>query len=587
VLPDVPAVDRSFDYTLPAELAPDVEIGTLVRVGLHGRRVRGWVMELDATPAVDAGRLRAVLAVVGAGPPDDLVALSAFGAWRWAGPRAAFLRAASAPNRVAPSVIGELDIAIFPAVGAPVALPDARVRLVVCPPGGGRVDLVRALLEPTGSTIVLVPDASEGSAIGRELADDGRSVIVLRSDQTAAARTAAWVEARRGACVVVGTRVAVLAPVPDLAGIVVVDDADEALAEERAPAWHARELAHERARRATARLSLLTPAPTAEALELAGAACADAGGGRRAWPRLEIVDLRDEPPGVGLLSSALGPALHRAIEAGGRALCVLNRRGRAQLLVCRSCGSVARCLRCDARVAEGEGTRQCARCGLEQPGPCPTCGAGVFRKLRPGVTGLRDVVAGLVPHHRVIAVDAASAPLPPYDVAVGTEAVLHRARATSVPVRTVAFLDFDQELLAPRIRASEQALWLLVRAARLLGTAEAGGVLLVQTRLPGDVVLRAVASGETLPVAEAERARRRDLGLPPFGGLAEVRGDPGAVADACARLDGLVTVVGPTAGRALLRAPSSAELCDALAATDLGPARALGRLRIDVDPLRV
>jgi primosomal protein N' (replication factor Y) len=199
-----------------------------------------------------------------------------------------------------------------------------------------------------------------------------------------------------------------------------------------------------------------------------------------------------------------------------------------------------------------------------------------------------DAIADLVPRRHVIAIDSASAPMPAFDVAVGTEAVLHRVPADPRrPVRLVVFPELDQELLAPRYRAAEQALWLLVRAARLVGPAGSGGVVLVQTRLPDHEVIRAARDGDPSLVITTDRKRRRELGYPPFGGLAELSGDAVAVAVACEALRESVTVRGPADGRALLRAPTVEELCDALAATDLAPARALGRLRVDVDPLRV
>jgi primosomal protein N' (replication factor Y) len=555
------------------------------------------VVDAHVAPEAPPDRLRPLRAVVSAGPAPELVALTAFAAWRWAGPRAAFLRVASPPNIVAPGPVPDVDVAVFPpAEAAPVALPDARERVVVWPPVAARTELLRCLLEPDGSTLVLAPDPVEGEVLGAALRDEGRHVVVLRGDHPAAERTAMWDAARRGACVVIGGRVAAMAPVPDLTGVVVLDDADEALAEERAPAWHARDLAVERARRASARLTLVSPAPTVEAVELARDAVVAAPKtvAARGWPRLRVVDLRDEAPGAGLLSAPLGPALQHALDGGGRALCILNRRGRAHLLVCRACGEVAHCERCDARLEESDVGLRCARCGTVAPLQCRSCGAGVFRKLRPGVTGLRDAVAGLVPRRQVIAVDATSAPLPAFDVGVGTEALLHRApRRGDRPVRLVAFLDFDQELLAPRYRATEQALWLLVRAARVVRPPDVPegvdprGELLVQTRLPGHEVIVAASTGDVVPVLASERRRREALGFPPFGGLAEVRGDAAAVDVACALVRDAVTVVGPTGGRALLRAASTAQLCDALASVDLGPARARGRLRIDVDPLRV
>jgi primosomal protein N' (replication factor Y) len=169
---------------------------------------------------------------------------------------------------------------------------------------------------------------------------------------------------------------------------------------------------------------------------------------------------------------------------------------------------------------------------------------------------------------------------------IGTEAALHRV-APGRPVRLVAYLEVDQELLAARFRAAEQALWLLVRGARLLGDPRAGGRLLAQTRVPDHEVLRAAQAGDPLPLLRAETARRQALALPPFGGLAALAGAPGAVATAVAALRERLEVLGPVDGQALLRAPSTRELANALAATDLGPARQQGRLRVDVDPQRV
>ena len=156
----------------------------------------------------------------------------------------------------------------------------------------------------------------------------------------------------------------------------------------------------------------------------------------------------------------------------------------------------------------------------------------------------------------------------------------------------VAFLDFDQELLAPRYRAAEQALGLLVRAARRLGPRTGGGRLLVQTRLPDHEVLEAARRADPTVVAEAERPRRAALGYPPFGALAEVRGVDAAVTTLLGGLRAYpeIDVFGPTGAatglQALLRAPDVDALCDALAAT-APAARSEGRLRIAVDPLRV
>jgi primosomal protein N' (replication factor Y) len=582
VQPDVPAVRRAFDYTLPDTLTDAVRVGTIVRVPLHGRRVRGWVLDADVAAEVEDARLRAVHAVVSAGPPPDVVDLCTWTAWRWAGPLATFLRAASPPNVVPAGPEPEPETAVYP--------PDADAPsdpLVVVAPDGDDAALIARVIAPEGSTVVVDPDGTRSARVVMLLEQRGREVVSVRSDRDAAELTAAWDRARSGACVVVGGRTAIWAPVPDLARVVVVDEADEALEDERAPTWNARDVAFERVRRARAAIRVVTPAPTVDALVALGDPLPATE--RVPWPRVTVVDTRDESPGQALLSSVLADELRRLRDAGRRSVCVLNRRGRARLLACRTCGELARCERCGATVDEREDALSCPRCEQTRPVVCVHCHGTRFRAVRPGVHRVRDDLAALLPRASVAAVDASTLALPDDDVLVGTEAVLHRAPRDGT-VGLVAFLELDQELLAPRARAAEQALWLLVRAARVLGPRSDRGLLLLQTRLPEHEVVVAARDGAPLVVAAAERARRRVLGWPPFGGAAELTGEPGAVAAACDALRAVsgVTVLGPVdeGARALVRAASVRELCDALAHRAVDSAHAIGRLRVDVDPRR-
>jgi primosomal protein N' (replication factor Y) len=547
----------------------------------------------------EATELREVLAVSSAGPPADVVALCRWAAWRWAGPLATFLRAATAPNRVGDLTGPEPEAAVYP--GTPLGGRE----LVVTSPRTASTDAVP--LAPEGSTLVLDPSPARAAALATRCAAEGREVVLLGSEHADAVRTAHWARARAGACVVIGGRSAVWAPVPDLRAVVVLDEGDEALEDERAPTWNARDVAFERATRTGAAVRVLTPAPTVDAVVAVGPRVV--GPPPHAWPHVQVVDQRDEEPGHGLLSAALAEALRAAVARDARAVCVLNRRGRARLLACRTCNELARCEECGAtveqRTSEPGATQSrevlaCARCGRRRPLVCLHCHGATFRAVRPGITRVRDDLAALLPRVEVASVDASTTDVPDAPVLVGTEAVLHRVPAGST-VALVAYLELDQELLAPRARASEQALWLVARGARLLdaastgeGSARGGGRLLLQTRIPDHEVVAAVRRGDPRPLVAADAARREALGFPPFGGLAEVGGAPDAVAaaaDAVARLG--VTVLGPVvdgssrSARALLRAPSTAALCEALASSGVEAARALGRLRIDVDPRRV
>src|SRR5205807_8749784 len=167
---------------------------------------------------------------------------------------------------------------------------------------------------------------------------------------------------------------------------------------------------------------------------------------------------------------------------------------------------------------------------------------------------------------------------PDGDLLVGTEAVLHR-----VPdARLVAFLDFDQELLAPRYRAAEEALALLARAARLIGPRATGGRIVVQTRLPDHETIDAALHADPGRLALVESARRAALRFPPESALALVSGE--AAGAFVRQLDtGTLDVLGPASGgQWLVRAPDHHVLGDSLAAASRPP----GRLRVAVDPLR-
>jgi primosomal protein N' (replication factor Y) len=593
VQPDVPAVARAFDYLVPDELAHFIRVGTIVRVPLHGRRVRGWVVADNVKPEVADARLRPLRTVVSAGPPPDVVALVQWAAWRWAGPVATFLRAASPPTVVEIDPEPEVDDALYPVRALPDVLGgplDGHVRVVTWPPGEDRRLLITSLLGPEGSTLVVVPEAARAGALVTAIAREGREVLLHHGALADRERTAIWDQVRRGAHVVVGGRAAVWLPFPDLRTVVVVDENDEALQDERAPTWHAREVVLERTRRIGAPVTLVSPAPTVDARATADTAVAPPANRLRAgWPRLDIVDLRSEPPGTGLLSAGLGAVLHRAVDDGGRAICVVNRRGRARLLACRACRELARCATCGATVAQPEHDLVCARCGATRPPVCVHCGATRFRAVRPGVNAVRDEVAALMPRIAVTEVDATTDVVGNAPILVGTEAVLHRVRrGEERPVRLVAFLAFDEEVLAPRYRAAEQALWLLVRAARLLGGRRDGGVLLVQTRVPDHDVLGAATSGDPVPFTTVEAAVREATEFPPFGGLAELAGAVPAVAEAADAIRAVgLTVLGGTDGRALVRAVDATALADGLAEVDFTAARARGRLRLSVDPPRV
>ena len=565
----MPALGRAFDYLVPDGMDGRVGVGSLVRITLHGRRVGGWVIGLDSTPP-DGTILQPLSKVTGWGPPPDLVGLADWAAHRWAGRPVAFLRTASPPRAVTgvpdawtpshpvPTTGDQLAEAAFSTNGVwqPTVL-----RLA---PGADRFPLVLSACR-RGDALVLLPSVGDAEALGVRLRRAGVPVAVMPDE---------WAQARGGATVV-GARSAAWAPVVDLAAVLVLDEHDEAHKQEQTPAWHARDVVVERARRAGVPCVLASPCPSLEALEAGRLVTQPRSVEREGWPIVDVIDRRQDEPGrAGLYS----PRLVELMRGGGRVLCVLNRKGRARLLACAACGEMAGCERCGAALGQAEpGTLSCLRCDLSRPTVCAACGGTRMKLLRVGVTRAAEELAALA-RTEVVEVTGESVPgsLSEARIYVGTEAVLHQVPQADV----VAFLDLDQELLAPRYRAAEEALALLARASRILGGRRRDGRLVLQTRLPEHEVVQAALHADPSRVSAAERQRRRTLGYPPSTAMAAVSG---AAADEYVLGVEGVDLLGPRDGTWLLRAPDHATLLSAL---EQAP-RPAGRLRLDVDPLRV
>ena len=616
VLIDEPAVDREFTYLLPAELASGrvaARVGTIVRVPLVGRAVRGWITQLDA-PEPDGVELLRIDRVLSEGPPPHVVELASWAAWRWAGTRAHFLRTAS-PDRIVTGLPSSRPASLPNGMpddpsDAPEWVKDAFggdhpptvVRLGPC---ADEWPLVAEALR-RGRVMVLVPTVAWAARLSGRLREAGVTTALASRD---------WADAA-AAHAVVGTRSAAWAPCGSLDTVIVLDEHDEAYQQEAAPTWNARDVAVERARRDGARCLLVGPMPSPDTLATEPAVITTARvDEREAWPRVQIADRRQDDPATG---EWCGEQLAELLRGDRSVVCVLNRKGRARLAYCASCGELAtsrqsgRALRLEKQQFVEPDS------GEVRPAVCESCGATRFRRARVGVKGVAEEMERLArrPVIQVVGEPARSAgagsrtadaagtlpvtrgtgeadarspsrwqqrqpPATQVALYIGTEAVLHRVASADA----VAFVDFDQELTAPRYRAGEEALALLVRAARLVGPRSRGGTILVQTRLPAHPVLTAAAKADPSDWRRAEVERRSVMRQPPAAAWALVSGAaaPGYIENLSAGLHaGMLDIAGPADGTWRIRGDDRVALLDALAAAE----RPSGRLRVAVDPLR-
>ena len=265
----------------------------MVRVPLGGRRVGGWVT------AVGRGRPRPAAEAAGQGhrlrSVAGLVDLAGWAAWRWAGRRSAFLNTASPPGAVVglpPPARGERPPAT-PAgsLAADAFSSEAVVVVARVPPAD---DVMPFVLEAARreDALVLAPSLATAGFLAARLRRLGVAVAQAPRD---------WTRAAAGGCVAVGARAGAWAPRPRLGAVLVLDEADEAYQEERAPTWNARDVAVERARRAGVPCVLVSPAPSLESLAIPGSVLLTPArtAERAGWPVVEVVDRRGRPARCG------------------------------------------------------------------------------------------------------------------------------------------------------------------------------------------------------------------------------------------------------------------------------------------------
>ena len=529
-----------------------VEIGSIVRVDLNGRRVRGWVVELDSTPPAGK-RLLPLRKVTGRGPSAELIELSEWAVSRWTGRRSFYLGTAS-PERVVSGLPPRFERAVS-------ELPTPAGVRIVSPD----FDPLAAVEEAhwAGPSLVIVPARRSAQRLVEALQRRGNKGVVLHPD--------GWAQAAAGGVTVIGTRAAAWCPMPVMSAVVVIDAHDEAHQSEASPTWNAIDVVTERAARSGARVALITPVPRLALLHSREVTVEEQ---RNGWAATHVIDMRKSDPHSGRYSHQLTAAL----RSDKRVVCVLNRKGRAQLLVCSACQDVATCARCASSMRSVEtGQLECRRCNATQPAICRNCGSSKLKQLRAGVTKVREELEALA-LRPVGEVTAETKELPAAHVLVGTEAVLHRVGRADV----VVFLEFDQELLASRYRAAEDALVLLARASRIVGGRKRDGVVMVQTRMPESEVIEAAVNADPMRLYEVEKVRRKELGWPPFSAIARLSG--AGASDFVDELDSSLAKFGPDDdGVWLVRATTLEQLGAALCQAK----RPKERVRIEVDPARL
>jgi primosomal protein N' (replication factor Y) (superfamily II helicase) len=414
--------------------------------------------------------------------------------------------------------------------------------------GSGKTEVYLRCIERTllggRRALVLVPEIGlTPQLLARFRERFEAPLAVLHSALTDHERLLAWRAAFSGeARLVLGTRSAVFAPVPEL-GLIVVDEEHDASFKQHEGGFRysARDLAVVRARHAGVPVLLGSATPALETLQnVAAGRYTLLRLGRRAAqaqpPLLKLVDLR----GSALHSGISAPAV-RAIEQhladDGQVLVFLNRRGYAPTLLCTACGWIAPCHECDARLTVhlGAGRLRCHHCGADAPLPprCPQCGFTV-KPVGQGTERIEEALGRLFPTAAIVRLDrdvvrrrgdleGVMRRMSSGDarILVGTQMV---TKGHDFPnVTLVVVLNADQGLFSADFRAPERLAQTIVQVAGRAGRGSRPGEVLIQTEFPDHPLLRNLLAAGYDGFARAALEERSQAAWPPFSRLAALR----------------------------------------------------------------
>jgi primosomal protein N' (replication factor Y) (superfamily II helicase) len=453
--------------------------------------------------------------------------------------------------------------------------------------GSGKTEVYLSAIERVlargGQALVLVPEINLTPQLEMLFRKRFPAVrlVSMHSHLARMPRLLGWLDAQSGrAQIVLGTRLAVFTPLPQLGLIVVDEEQDPSFKQQEGLRYSARDVAVYRARLAecpvilgsatpsleswyntqlNAQLSTQTTIQTSVQPSTQTRASNKTRAGAResqtnlarytllylsrravpgaAMPAVKLIDTGKEPCREGVTDSLLA-ALKLRLERGEQSLLFINRRGYSPALVCQQCAWMPECPHCAARLIfhKSDGRMRCHHCGHQSriPPHCGSCGSAALVPAGQGTQRIESLIEQSFPRVRIARVDRDStrargaaqrifdnAHRGEIDILVGTQML---AKGHDFPNLTlVGVLNSDAAMFSADFRAPERLFAQLVQVAGRAGRADRPGEVLVQTAFPGHPIYAAAQKQDYARFAQLQLEERRLSTMPPFSYLALLR----------------------------------------------------------------
>ena len=419
--------------------------------------------------------------------------------------------------------------------------------------------LASILKEETAQVLLLVPEINLTPQLERRVKAyfPDKKMALLHSGIGENKRGIAWYEAMTGkAQIILGTRLAVLTPIPNLRAIVIDEEHDASYKQQEGTRYSARDLAIWRAHDQKIPILLSSATPSLETWLAAQSGRyeyirLDQRAQGASLPSVHLINTRDSqnqfspgdinaPKQKSLISKTLAHAISKNLETKKQNLILINRRGYAPVLSCPACSWLSKCVQCSTYTvmhkAGALGKRSalsCHHCGLVKPIPifCPDCGNADLKSLGHGTQKLEDAVEEMWPQARVLRVDTDSSRKSKgaealfqeihdgnVDIVVGTQMIAKGHDYQNIGL--VAVLDADSRLYSADFRAAERLFAQLIQVAGRAGRAgrsgEKGGDIYIETQYPEAPVFQYLLRHDVDGFMSFTASEREEARLPPF-----------------------------------------------------------------------
>ncbi|MBX3616079.1 primosomal protein N' [Nitrosomonas sp.] len=418
--------------------------------------------------------------------------------------------------------------------------------------GSGKTEVylrtIESVLKQGKQTLVLIPEIS----LTPQLETIFRSrfaatpMVSLHSGLNDTERLSGWLQAQSGvAKIILGTRLAVFTPLPNLGLIIVDEEQDSSFKQQDGLRYSARDMAIFRARQHSIAVILGSATPSLESyhnalsgryhtLRLQSRAIRNA-----VLPQIHLIDTRTSKIQDGL-TEPLIQAIHQCLIDKNQCLIFINRRGYAPVLLCKSCGWSAVCQRCSSRLVVHLRDKQlsCHHCGHQEsfPRACPQCGNQDLAPFGQGTQRVEEALAASFPAARILRIDRDSTRRKyawrdmlqaihkqQVDILVGTQLL---SKGHDFPnLSLVGILNADSSLYSTDFRASERLFAQLMQVAGRAGRAQIAGTVLIQTEFPSHPLYQALQHHDYDGLAHILLTERKTAEFPPYVFQALLRGE--------------------------------------------------------------